>query len=261
MTSMCDSRGEHVHVRPGRAPGADAEAMGVHPRASPAAEDPPAGVGDVVEELRRALAREVDVVVPERDLPLAVHGRDDLHDAGRIERVVEELLGAGQGHLHRPPGDLREPRRLHGLAAGALPAEAAADVGGDHAHVLRVEATEPARADPASGRASGSRPRPSPAALELGRRRVRLDRRVRDVALVVGALEQCAPRRRAPPRRRPSDPSPPAPAPCSADRRRSRRCPPRAGPRSTPAGGAPGPPPRPRDRRAARRRGRPGSRP
>ncbi len=260
-TSTCDSRAKTFMFAPGARHGPTPNRCDVGAAASPRAEDAHAHVRHVVEQLRPAVAGEVHVVVPQRDLPGGVHGRRDPDDRRRVERVEEELLLPRVRHLHRPAGRLREARRLLGLAPRALAPEAAAHVGREDPHALRIERER--LGEPVAGRERGLRRGPDgePPVLERGGRR-RAAPSARERRSPCGTSPRCASAPRpSRPRRRPSRPGPAAPARGRRGRRRCRRCRRRAAPASTRASGAPARPrPRP-GRRGARPRGLPGRRP
>src|SRR5512143_2992163 len=97
-------------------------------------------MGHVVERLRLPVPCAEDFVVPEADLPGAVESGADRDDRRGAERVEEELLGTVPDDLDRSPRQLRQAGGFDGLRAGALPAEAAADVRRDDVDLLRREA-------------------------------------------------------------------------------------------------------------------------
>ena len=151
--------------------------------AAPASRHPNDDVGDGIEHLGAAVAGGDDAVVPERDPPGLVEGGRDLDHRRWVEGVVEELLGAAPGDLHWFAHDLGEARRLDRLQAGALAAEAAANVGRDHPDLLGRHPQLGGDPIPGRERRLGRGPHRHDAVLELGDGGVRLHRRVGHVAL------------------------------------------------------------------------------
>ncbi len=179
-----------VHVRARCAPRADGERM--HARCATGrlvaqlAARTNAQVRGTVARHGGAIAGAVHRVVPQCDPARCIHRRSNLGDSGRIERIVEELLGARPGNLHRPAGDLRQTRRLDGLQVRALAAEAAAEKRRDHMHVAMRHAQRGGDAVARRKRRLRRRPDRHAPVLEFGDGRMRLHRRMGDVALEEG---------------------------------------------------------------------------
>ncbi len=91
--------GEDVHIGAGRAHGPTANGLQVLQRGrafighAAGGSDPQ--VRNVIEDRRAALAGRKYLIVPARDHAVPIQCRVDLHEAGRIESVLEEFFRAG----------------------------------------------------------------------------------------------------------------------------------------------------------------------
>src|ERR1035441_8742827 len=84
-------------------------------------------IGDRIEVLCTPLARIENIVIPEHHLSGAVDAGADLDYRCGPERVIEELLLAGPGHLHRFANCFGQPGGLDRLRAPGLAAKPSPD--------------------------------------------------------------------------------------------------------------------------------------
>ncbi len=147
-------------------------------------------VGDIVELVRAPGAGEINRIVPEDDLPRAVHSGPDLDHGRRPEGVVEELVFPAPGDLDGLPRELRQHRCLDGLRVQILAAEPSPDEGRDNPNIPGRKAQR--LGDLVLGPEGRLRRGPDRGLvpLDLGRRRVGLDCGVGHVAVEIGLVEE-----------------------------------------------------------------------
>src|SRR5208283_2742844 len=142
----------------------------------------------IIKRLSFPVARANHAEVPEREFSGAIDARANFDHGGRPEGVKKEFLAAVPQNLHRLASDFRESSSLNRLLRGAFASKAAANIRHNDVHFLWWQSQ--CLRHFLLYRERGLRSRPNRDSVILHRRRggMRLDWRMRDVAIQIGFL-------------------------------------------------------------------------